>query len=84
MLDISWGGLLGAILGTIVSALVYGTLIDAIERFLKARHKSGQDPDRLPMSGPEIAMMRRGVLSANILLFAGLGYFIGHWIDSLL
>ena len=80
MLDISWGGLLGSIVGTILSALVYGTLIDAIERFLKARHK----PPEPPMSGAEIALMRRGVLAFTILLFAGLGYVTGHWIGGYL
>jgi hypothetical protein len=78
MLDISWGGLLGAIAGTIVSALLYGTLIDAIERFLKAR----RDPLVAPVAGSEIALLRRAVLSANILVFAGLGYLIGHMIDG--
>ena len=86
MLDISWGGLLGSIVGTILSALIYGTLIDAIERLLKARQKSDQQPDQppgsVPMSGAEIALMRRGVLAVNILAFASLGYVSGHWIES--
>jgi hypothetical protein len=80
MLDISWGGLLGAIVGTIVSALVYGTLIDAIERFLKSR----QEPGQPPMSGSEIVLMRRSVLAVNILVFAGLGYVCGDWIGGYL
>ena len=79
MLDISLGGLLGAIVGTIISGLVYGTLIDAIEHFLGRR----RDP-RVPMSAPEIGLMRRVVLSVNILVFAGLGYLIGHAIGSYL
>jgi hypothetical protein len=78
MLDISLGGLLGAIVGTIISGLVYGTLIDAIEHFLKARRRQPHSP----MSAPEIALMRRGVLTVNILVFAGLGYLIGHSIGS--
>jgi hypothetical protein len=79
MLDISWGGLLGAIVGTIVSGLLYGTLIDRIEQFLKARNKASHSP---PMSRAEIALMRRAVLAVNILLFAALGYVIGHSIGD--
>ena len=80
MMDISLGGLLGAIVGTIASGLLYGTLIDWIEHFLKMR----SNPPHLPMSGAEIALMRRAVLAVNILVFAGLGYLIGHWIGGYL
>ena len=80
MMDISLWGLLGAIVGTITSGLLYGTLIDWIEHFLKAR----SNPPHLPMSGTEIALMRRAVLAVNILVFAGLGYLVGHSIGGYL
>ena len=76
MMEISLGGLVGAMAGTIVAALAYGTLIDFIERRMTAR----RSPQEQPASAPELALLRRGVLAIDILLFAGLGYWVGHWI----
>jgi hypothetical protein len=72
MIDISLAGLVGAIIGTILAAATYGTVIDAIERWLTARRNPGEQP------GEEAALLRRGVLAFDILLFAGLGYWIGQ------
>jgi hypothetical protein len=75
MIDISLGGLIGAVVGTIIAAVAYGPLADAIERALTA--------GRAPAAGDgatdrqELALMRRGVLAFDILLFGGLGYWIG-------
>jgi len=71
MIDISLAGLVGAIIGTILAAATYGTVIDAIERWLMARRAPGEHP------GDEVALLRRGVLAFDILLFAGVGYWIG-------
>jgi len=76
MIDISLAGLIGAIVGTIIAAAAYGTLIDAIEHWLKAH----RDPQERP--GDEIALLRRGVLAFDILAFAGLGYWIGYEIGG--
>ena len=78
MMEISLAGLLGAIVGTIVAALAYGTLIDVIERGLTAR----RSPPERPASGADLALLRRGVLAFDILAFAGLGYWIGHEIGG--
>ena len=78
MMEISFSGLLGAIVGTIVAALCYGTLIDAIERFLTAR----RSPAERSTAGAEVVLLRHGVLTIDILTFAGLGYWIGHVIGA--
>jgi len=57
MIDISLAGLVGAIIGTILAAATYGTVIDAIERWLMARRAPGEHP------GDEVALLRRGVLA---------------------
>jgi uncharacterized protein involved in cysteine biosynthesis len=75
MMDISLGGLAGAIVGTIIAALAYGTLANLVERALATRRAG--DPQEPTIAGNELAMLRRGVLTFDILIFAGLGYWIG-------
>jgi hypothetical protein len=76
MIDISLAGLIGAIVGIAIAAAVYGTVIDAVERWLAAR----RDPQE--HQGEEVALLRRGVLAVDMLLFAGLGYWIGYKISG--
>jgi hypothetical protein len=75
MMDISFGGMVGAIIGTIVAALAYGTVASMVERVLATRR--AQEPQEPAVAGNELAMLRRGVLTFDILIFAGLGYWIG-------
>ena len=74
-MELSLAGLIGAVVGTIASALVYGRLIDAIEGAVR---KARGNADDLKTFAQEIALLRRGVLAADILLFAGLGYWLGQ------
>jgi hypothetical protein len=76
MIDISLAGLVGAVLGIVIAAAVYGTVIDAIERWLTAHREPQEHPDG------EVALLRRGVLAVDMLLFAGLGYWIGYKISG--
>jgi hypothetical protein len=76
MIEISLAGLVGATVGIVIAAAVYGTVIDAVERWLASR----REPDE--RSGDEITVLRRGVLAFDILLFAGLGYWIGYRIGG--
>ena len=76
MIDISLAGLIGAIIGIAIAGAVYGTVIDAAERWLATR----RDPREHP--GEEVALLRRGVLAVDILVFAGLGYWIGFKISG--
>jgi hypothetical protein len=73
-MELSLAGLIGAVLGTIVSAVIYGPLIGAIEAGLRKRRAAGDDRATFAQ---EIALLRRGVLAADMLLCAGLGYWIG-------
>jgi hypothetical protein len=73
-MDISLAGLIGAVLGTIASAAIYGPLIDAIERGLRKRRVATEDRATF---GQELALLRRGILAADMLLCAGIGYWIG-------
>jgi hypothetical protein len=72
MMDISLAGLLGAFAGTVVAALIYGPLIEAIERWIKAHRSPGEQND------DEADLLRRGVLACDILVLAGIGYWIGN------
>ncbi len=72
MIDISLAGLIGASAGIVVAALVYGRLIESIERWLKSSR-----PPEEKNAEEEAAVLRRLVLAVDIFVFAGLGYWIG-------
>jgi hypothetical protein len=76
MIDISLAGLVGASVGIAIAAAVYGTVIDAVERWLASRREPHE------RSGEEVGLLRRGVLAFDILSFAGLGYWIGYRISG--
>jgi hypothetical protein len=73
-MELSLAGLIGAVLGTAVSAVFYGPLIDAIEGGLRKRRTAIEDRATFAQ---EIALLRRGILAADMLLCAGIGYWIG-------
>ena len=74
-MELSLAGLIGAVVGTAASAAIYGRLIDLIEGAL--RKSRGAEDNRATLA-QEIALLRRGVLAADMLLCAGLGYWVGH------
>ena len=75
MVDLTYGGLFGAIVGTLIAAMIYGTLASLIERALAARR--AQEPQEPAISRNELAMLRRGVLTFDLLICAGIGYWLG-------
>jgi hypothetical protein len=75
MIDVSYAGLAGAAVGIVVAALIYGWLAAAIERWVRARRVPTAE-DRATVA-QELALLRRGVLAFDILIFGGLGYWIG-------
>ena len=81
MLDLSLLGLLGAFLGTALAAAVYGPLVTLIERAFRSRAETGTADERATLEG-EMATLRRAVLALDILLFAGLGYWLGALIEG--
>ena len=74
-MDLSLAGLLGATVGIVAAALLYGPLVAAIERGLRAMPGESQD-DAMP--GSEIPLLRRSVFMADILLCTGIGYWVGQ------
>jgi hypothetical protein len=82
MIDLSFAGVIGAFIGTAVAGLAYVPLVSSIERHLRARatSESTDESGRLAEQETlqqEISLLRRGVLAADIIVLAGLGYWLG-------
>jgi hypothetical protein len=65
MIELSFAGLIGAFAGTALAAFAYAPLVTALQRALGVR------------APEEISLLRRAVLAMDILVFAGLGYWLG-------
>jgi hypothetical protein len=80
MIDLSFAGLVGAFIGTAIAALAYAPLIAFIERHLRARASENNDASggsaEQETLRQEISLLRRSVLAADIIMFAGLGYWL--------
>jgi hypothetical protein len=74
VLDISLAGLIGAFVGTIVAGVNYHLFIGAMER---AMHKPEHTPAERDAVEAKLSVLRRVVLTVELLFFAGLGYWIG-------
>jgi len=79
MINLSLAGLLGAVVGTIVAALVYVPLVDLVERGLRSRADSSAEGETLEQ---EISLLRRAVFAADIIVFAGIGYWLGGMVGD--
>jgi hypothetical protein len=73
MIDLSAAGLAGAVIGTAIAALIYGRLAALLERSL-LRERSQTRGDGEPV---ERALLLRVVLATDIIIFAGIGYWLG-------
>jgi hypothetical protein len=79
MLDISGAGLLGAVIGTAIAALLYRPLSALVDRWLaKALRSDGPAERELT----ERAVLFRIVLATDILVFASAGYWLGAGIGG--
>jgi hypothetical protein len=78
-LDFSLGGLLGAMAGTVVAAAVYGPLASLIERRLRARPRDAAERNSFEQ---ELTLMRHGLFTFDLLVFGGIGYWVGHRIGG--
>jgi hypothetical protein len=81
MIDLSLAGLIGAIAGTVVAALVYGPLVTSVERVFRLRNPATGTEGGETL-GQEIAMLRRAVLAADIIVLGGIGYWLGETIGG--
>jgi hypothetical protein len=79
MIDLSLAGLLGAIIGTVVAALIYVPLVDFVERGMRSRADSGAEGETLEQ---EISLLRRAVFAADIIVLAGIGYWLGGMVGD--
>ena len=77
MINLSLAGLIGAVIGTAVAALVYVPLVTFVERGLRSRADSVAEGETLEQ---EISLLRRAVLAADIIVFAGIGYWLAGMI----
>jgi len=81
MLNLSLFGLLGAIAGTAIAAFCYGPLVKAVERGFRARGEPQTAEQRVAFEH-ELSLLRRAVLAVDILLFAGIGYWLGTLVEG--
>jgi hypothetical protein len=72
MIGVSLAGLVGALIGTAVAAIVYGRLVQCIERGVRSVSMRQREP-----SESEISLLRRVVLAADIAVLGGAGYWLG-------
>jgi hypothetical protein len=77
MIDLSLAGLLGAVVGIVVAAFAYAPLVRIVERGFRGRQpaETAEERDTLAV---ELALLRRAVLAVDIIVFAGIGYWLGH------
>jgi hypothetical protein len=81
MMEISLAGLLGAMVGTVVAAVNYGLVIGFVQNSLRAHDRSQTPEERAAFEG-KLAVMRRTVLALDILVFGGIGYWLGQLIGG--
>ena len=79
MPDISPAGLLGAVVGTMIAALVYRPVVALVERRLAALARSDKSARLDPL---ERGLLLRVVFAADLFLFAGVGYWLGATIGG--
>src|ERR1700737_2120370 len=78
MIDISFSGLIGAFIGTAIAAFAYAPLVSSVERHLRTRAAGEGAAEHVDdgVMQREISLLRRGSLAADIIVFAGLGYWL--------
>jgi hypothetical protein len=75
MIDLSLAGLIGAILGTVVAAVVYHLFIDRLESVVQARIQATPAEERGDLS---LSVIRRIALTVDLAVFVALGYWLGQ------
>jgi succinate dehydrogenase/fumarate reductase cytochrome b subunit len=79
MIDLSLTGLIGAMLGTVVAAVVYHLCIGVLERAVRTRIQSTPAEERGDVS---LSLVRRIVLALDLFAFAALGYWLGRLLEA--
>jgi hypothetical protein len=81
MIDLSLAGLLGAVIGIVVAAVAYAPLVLLVERGFKARQPVETSEEQATLT-LELSLLRRAVLAVDIIVFAGVGYWLGQTFGS--
>ena len=81
MIDLSPAGFLGAVIGTVVAAMVYGPLVRFVGRGFKSRQPAETAEERATLA-QEMSVLGRAVLAVDIIVLAGLGYWLGGMIGG--
>jgi hypothetical protein len=81
MIDLSLAGLLGAVVGIVVAAIVYAPLVALIERGFRSRGEP-QTAEQRETFGQEIGLLRRAALAVDIIAFSAIGYWVGKTIGD--
>jgi hypothetical protein len=81
MIDLSPTGFLGAVVGTVVAGFLYGPLVVLVGRGFKSRQPAETAEERATLE-QEMSALRRAVLAADIIVFAGIGYWLGMTIGG--
>jgi hypothetical protein len=76
MIEISLAGLVGAVIGIVVAALAYAPILAWVQRHLGMRPGSGEGERPEQAVEHALSLLPRVVLAGDILLFAGLGYWL--------
>jgi hypothetical protein len=80
MIDLSLAGLIGAMIGTVVAAVIYHLFIGALEQAM--RRQQAQTADEAEASDVSLSIVRRVVLALDLFAFAALGYWLGRMFEA--
>jgi len=78
MIDLSLAGLVGAVVGTVIAALAYAPLVVLVERGFKSWQQDAGSAGERHTLEQEMSVLRRVVLLTDIVVFAGIGYWLGQ------
>jgi hypothetical protein len=81
MINISLAGLIGAVGGTVFAAVIYYLVIGVLERRFRERERR-MPPEELANTDLTLSTMRRLVLTVDLVLFAGVGYWLGSMVGG--
>jgi hypothetical protein len=73
-MELTLGGLLGAIAGALIGALNYAALIGYLDGWLKSAE--GAEAERADFES-NVSAMRRAILGFDVVICAGIGYWLG-------
>ena len=74
MMELSLGGLLGAIAGAMIGGVAYAAVIGRLDVAL--RSMEGADAERKDLEA-DVSLMRRAILGFDVVLCTAIGYWLG-------